>query len=50
MINAFAQLDVAEVWGDGQGVAADGAQIDTWENNLLANTSDVQPDLIHADT
>ena len=26
------------VWGDGKTVAADGSQIDTWENNLLAET------------
>jgi TnpA family transposase len=95
VINAFAKLDVAGVWGDGQVVAADGSQIDTWENNLLAeshiryggfgglamrhisntyialfthfipcgvweavyilegllaNTSEMQPDVIHADT
>lgn len=39
IINAFAKLDVASVWGDGKTVAADGSQIDTWENNLLAETS-----------
>ncbi|MBN6056725.1 transposase, partial [Nonomuraea sp. RK-328] len=39
VINAFAKLDVASVWGDGKTVAADGSQIDTWENNLLAETS-----------
>jgi len=95
VINAFAKLDVAGVWGDGQVVATDGSQIDTWENNLLAeshiryggfgglamrhisntyvalfthfipcgvweaiyiiegllqNTSDIQPDVVHADT
>jgi TnpA family transposase len=38
VINAFAKLDVAGVWGDGQVVAADGSQIDTWENNLLAES------------
>ena len=27
------------MWGDGQAAAADGSQIDTWENNLLAETS-----------
>jgi TnpA family transposase len=36
---AFSELDVANVWGDGKTVAADGSQIDTWENNLLAETS-----------
>lgn len=95
VINAFATLDVAGMWGDGQIVAVDGSQMDTWENNLLAeshiryggygglamrfvsdsyialfshfvpcgaweavyiidgllrNDSDVQPDVIHADT
>lgn len=95
VINAFARLDVSGIWGDGQVVAADGSQIDTWENNLLAeshiryggfggiaqrlisdtyialfshfipcgvweavyiidgllaNTSEVQPDVVHADT
>src|SRR5262245_17528111 len=39
VINAFSQLDVAGMWGDGKAVAADGSQIDTWENNLLAETS-----------
>jgi TnpA family transposase len=27
------------VWGDGRVAAADGSQIGTWENNLLAETS-----------
>jgi TnpA family transposase len=39
VINAFNQLDVAGMWGDGKVAAADGTQIDTWENNLLAETS-----------
>jgi hypothetical protein len=38
VINALAQLDVASVWGDGRTVAADGTQIDTWEDNLLAES------------
>ncbi|WP_406276572.1 Tn3 family transposase [Nocardia sp. NBC_00881] len=95
VINEFTRLDVAGVWGDGQIVAVDGSQVDTWENNLLAeshvryggygglamrfvsdsyialfshfvpcgaweavyiidgllkNSSDVQPDTVHADT
>lgn len=95
IVNAFAALDVARMWGDGSAAATDGSQIDTWENNplaeshiryggfggiafrlisdtyialfshfipcgvweavyildsLLANTSDIQPDQIHADT
>jgi len=36
VVNAFAKLDVAAMWGDGQTAAVDGSQIDTWENNLLA--------------
>ncbi|MBE1559812.1 TnpA family transposase [Nonomuraea africana] len=39
VINAFNQLDVAGVWGDGKTAAADGSQIDTWDDNLLAETS-----------
>jgi Tn3 transposase DDE domain-containing protein len=39
VINAFNKLDVTSVWGDGRVAAADGSQIDTWENNLLAETS-----------
>jgi hypothetical protein len=39
VINAFARLDVAKLWGDGHVVAADGSQVNTWENNLLAETS-----------
>jgi TnpA family transposase len=39
VINHFAKLDVAGVWGDGQVVAADGSQIETWDNNLLAESS-----------
>jgi TnpA family transposase len=38
VINAFNQLDIASVWGDGKTVAADGSQIETWENNLLAES------------
>ncbi len=36
VINAFARLDIAGIWGDGTVVAADGSQVNTWENNLLA--------------
>ena len=39
VINAFARLDVAGLWGDGKVVAADGSQVDSWENSLLAETS-----------
>ena len=38
VINEFAKLDVAGMWGDGRVVAADGTQMDTWENNLLAES------------
>ena len=38
-INAFSKLDVTAMWGDGKTAAADGSQIDTWEDNLLAETS-----------
>jgi TnpA family transposase len=39
VINAFAQLDLPKVWGDGSRVAVDGSQIDTWADSLLAETS-----------
>jgi TnpA family transposase len=32
------QLDVASMWGDGKVAAADDAQVETWENNLLAES------------
>jgi TnpA family transposase len=38
VIDEFAKLDVASMWGDGRTAAADGSQIDTWENNLLAES------------
>jgi hypothetical protein len=38
VINAFNQLDIALVWGDGKTVAADGSQVEPWENNLLAES------------
>jgi integrase len=38
VVNAFAKLDVAAMWGDGQSAAVDGSQIDTCENNLLAES------------
>ena len=38
VIDEFAKLDVAGMWGDGRAAAADGSQIDTWENNLLAES------------
>jgi hypothetical protein len=39
VVNAFGKLDVTAMWGDGKTAAADGSQIDTWEDNLLAETS-----------
>jgi hypothetical protein len=39
VVNAFTQLDLSRVWGDGSRVAVDGSQIDTWADNLLAETS-----------
>lgn len=39
VIDAFMALDVAGLWGDGSKVGADGTQIDTWDDNLLAETS-----------
>lgn len=38
VIKVFNQLDIASVWGDGKTVAADGSQVETWENNLLAES------------
>ena len=38
VINAFLQLDLGKVWGDGSSVAADGTQIDTLPDNLLAES------------
>ena len=39
VINAFARLDVVKAWGDGSAVAVDGTQIDTYIDNLLAESS-----------
>ncbi len=39
MVNAYARLDIAQAWGDGSTVAADGTHMDTYLNNLLAETS-----------
>jgi hypothetical protein len=40
VINEFVKLDLTRVWGDGRTVGTDGTQIDTWDNNLLAETSE----------
>jgi hypothetical protein len=39
VINAFADLDITRLWGDGSAVAADGSQISNWGNSLLVETS-----------
>jgi TnpA family transposase len=39
VVNAFAELDVVKAWGDGTAVAADGTQVETYIDNLLAETS-----------
>jgi TnpA family transposase len=39
VVDAFADLDLVRAWGDGASVAADGTQIDTFIDNLLAETS-----------
>jgi TnpA family transposase len=38
VINEYVKLDVTGMWGDGRVVAADGTQVDTWENNILAES------------
>lgn len=39
VVNAFSELDLARAWGDGATVAADGTQVETFIDNLLAETS-----------
>ncbi|MFD3658708.1 Tn3 family transposase [Streptomyces sp. NPDC058620] len=39
VVNAFMRLDLVKAWGDGTSVAADGTQMDTFIDNLLAETS-----------
>ena len=38
VINEFAKLDVAGVWGTGHVAGTDGSQIETWGNNILAES------------
>ena len=38
VINEFAKLDVAGVWGTGHVAGTDGSQIGTWGNNILAES------------
>jgi Tn3 transposase DDE domain len=37
-VNAYLQLDLVKAWGDGTTVAADGTQVDTLIDNLLAES------------
>jgi TnpA family transposase len=39
LVNAHAKLDLSRAWGDGTTAAADGTHMDTYLNNLLAETS-----------
>ncbi len=39
LVNARARLDISQAWGDGTAVAADGTHMDTYLDNLLAETS-----------
>ena len=39
VVNAFAEPDVVKAWGDGTTVAADGTQVETYIDNLPAETS-----------
>src|SRR5699024_8167373 len=39
VVGAFNDLDVVKAWGDGTSVAADGTQVATYVDNLLAETS-----------
>ncbi|MEU9056436.1 Tn3 family transposase [Streptomyces sp. NPDC048384] len=39
VVNAFMRLDLVKAWGDGTSVAADGTQMDTFIDNLLAESS-----------
>jgi TnpA family transposase len=38
VVNAYLQLDLVKAWGDGTTVAADGTQVDTLIDNLLAES------------
>lgn len=39
VVDAFTELDLIKAWGDGSVVAADGTQVETFIDNLLAETS-----------
>jgi len=39
VVNAHARLDLSRAWGDGTTAAADGTHLDTYLDNLLAETS-----------
>ena len=38
VVNAYLQLDLVKAWGDATSVAADGTQVDTLIDNLLAES------------
>ena len=38
VVNAFTKLDVVKAWGDGKAVGTDGTQVDTYIDNLLAES------------
>ncbi len=46
VVDAFTELDLIKVWGDGSVVAADGTQVETFIDNLLAETSPGRPELL----
>nr|WP_267882122.1 Tn3 family transposase [Streptomyces sp. NRRL F-2664] len=39
VVNAFMRLDLVKAWGDGTSVAADGTQMGTFIDNLIAESS-----------
>lgn len=39
VVNGHARLDLVRAWGDGTVVGADGTHVETWLDNLLAETS-----------
>ena len=46
VVNAFTRLDVVKAWGDGKSVATDGTQVDTYIDNLLAESPSVMGALV----
>ena len=39
VVNGHARLDLVRAWGDGTVVGADGTHVETWLDNLFAETS-----------